>query len=177
MYLVLRTAGDPTAFARAARAAVYSVDAQLPVAQVRTLLQARSEHLSELSFGARLMSAFALLALLLATVGLYGVIAHTVTQRTHEIGVRMALGARRGHVLRLVVGKGIALTAIGLVLGLAGGTVAVRLLGSVLLGTVHNEVLLLVGFSVAVALVALLGSYVPARRATRLDPMIALRRD
>jgi putative ABC transport system permease protein len=175
-YFALRTrGGDPLAHARAAQAAIHSVDPLLPVFAVKTLAGARHERFAGIRIAGQLMASFALLALLLAVVGIYGVIANLVNQRTHEIGVRMALGARGGDVVRLVLRKGLVLTAIGLVIGLALGTAAVKTVASFMLGVFENELVLFVALPPAVAALALLGCWVPARRATRVDPMIALR--
>jgi putative ABC transport system permease protein len=123
------------------------------------------------------MAGFAVLALILAAIGIYGVAATMVVQRTHEIGVRMALGAQRRDVLRLVVGKGLGMTAVGLLIGVALSVGLTRLMENLLADMVDSSTLLFIGFAAAVAFVSLLGSYVPARRAARVDPMIALRHD
>ncbi len=177
MYFVLRTPGEPMATARAAARAIYSVAPDQPVTQVRTLPMVQAERLSGFRIGTGMMGAFAALALLLAVVGIYGVVATLVTQRTHEIGVRMALGARRGDVLRLVLGRGAFLTALGTVLGLAAGVLLVRFLASVLVGAVDNDLIVFVVFTGAVAAIATLGSLVPAWRATKVEPLTALRQD
>jgi len=177
MYLVIRTTGEPLAAARAAARAIYSVDPDQPVTEVRTLAMVQAERLSGMRIGTWMMGAFAVLALLLAAVGIYGVVATLVTQRTHEIGVRMALGAQRGDVLRLVLSRGALLTFIGIVLGLAAGFMLVRFLASVLTGAIDNDASVFVVFTGAVAGIALLGSLIPAWRATKVDPLAALRQD
>jgi len=177
MTFVLRASGDALALVHPAQAAIFAVDPAQPVSEVRSLDMVMAERLSAMRIGSSMMAAFALLALALGAIGIYGVIATLVTQRTHEIGVRMALGAQRGDVLRLVVGKGVVLIAIGLVIGLAGGAAVLRLLASVLTGNVDNDLMVFVVFTVAVAAVALFGTLVPAWRATRVDPLLALRHD
>jgi putative ABC transport system permease protein len=175
-YLVARAA-DPAARARDVLAAVHAVDPLLPATWVRTLVDARAERFSGLRAGAGIMASFALLALVLAVVGIYGVIANLVSQRTHEIGVRMALGAQRRDVLRLVLRRGVALTAAGVAIGVALGWAMVKVFASVLVGLFGGGPALLAIFAAAVVVAALLGCWIPARRATRVDPMIALRAD
>jgi putative ABC transport system permease protein len=178
MFLVLRTEGPPFALARAAQAAVFAVSPSQPVTQVRTMPMVVSERFSANRIASALMIAFALLALVLAAVGVYGVVATLVTQRTHEIGVRMALGAQRHDVIRLVIGKGLLLTSIGIGLGLAGGAALLRLLGSLLPPTMfQGSAWLYLVLPLPVAACAVLGSLMPALRASKLDPLVALRHD
>jgi putative ABC transport system permease protein len=122
-----------------------------------------------------LLALFATLAMLLAAVGIYGMMAYSVSQRTHEIGIRMALGAERRDVLRLVVGHGMVLTLIGMAIGLAGAFGSTRVLSSLLFGVRPTDLVTFAGVSTLLAAVALLASYIPARRATKVDPMVALR--
>jgi putative ABC transport system permease protein len=131
--------------------------------------------ISQERFQALLLGLFAALALILACVGLYGVISYAVAQRTHEIGVRMALGARPGDVLKLVLRQGMWLTIAGLVVGIAIGSVATRVLSDMLFGVTPRDPLTFVGVPALLLLVAFLACYIPARRATRIDPLVALR--
>jgi len=123
------------------------------------------------------LGVFGGLALLLATMGLYGVMSYLVAQRTREVGIRMALGARRTDVFRLVLGNGMRLTTVGVVIGLAGALAVTRLLGSLLYGIRPTDFVTFAGVSLLLAAVAFLASYMPARRATRVDPMVALRHE
>jgi putative ABC transport system permease protein len=176
MTLVVRTKGGPASLASAVRAAVWSVDKDQPLGDVvtmRELIEARGEGGDRLM--GELLGVFAALALILAAVGIYGIIAHAVTQRTHEIGIRMALGAKRGSVLRLVVGEGIRLAALGLLIGLAFASALPRLFAAAFVGFVVHASWVFVMAPALVAVVALLASYIPARRATKVDPIVALR--
>jgi putative ABC transport system permease protein len=178
MTLVVRTKGDPAALASAVRAAVGSVDKDQPLGNVMAmsqLIEARGEAGDRLM--GELLAIFAGLALILAAVGIYGIIAHGVTQRAHEIGIRMALGAERGSVLRLVVGEGMRLAVFGLLIGFAFAYPLPRLFGAAFEGfSVHPSWIFVLAPSL-VAIAALLASYIPARRATKVDPMEALRHE
>jgi putative ABC transport system permease protein len=173
--LVLRTKGDAASVAAAVRQAVWSVDKDQPVSNVRTMDQVFAAAISQERFQTLLLALFAALALVLACVGLYGVIAYAVAQRTHEIGVRMALGAQPFDVLRLVLRQGMLLTIAGLVVGVAAGLVATRVLSEMLFGVTATDPLTFIGVPALLLLVALLACYIPARRATRIDPLVALR--
>jgi len=173
--LVVRTKVDPAVIAGAVRKAVWSVDKDQPVSNVRTLDQVFAAAISQERFQALMLGLFAALALVLACVGLYGVISYSVVQRTHEIGVRMALGAQSVDVLRLVIRQGMLLTIAGLVIGIVAGTFATRVLTDMLFGVTPRDPLTFVGVPVLLLLVAFLACYVPARRATKVDPLEALR--
>ena len=173
--LVLRTKGDAASVAASVRQAVWSVDKDQPISNVQTMDQVFSAAISQERFQALLLGLFAFLALVLACVGLYGVISYSVAQRTHEIGVRMALGARPGDVLKLVLRQGMGLTIVGLVVGIAIGSVATRVLSDMLFGVTARDPLTFVGVPALLLLVAFLACYIPARRATRIDPLVALR--
>ena len=173
--LVVRTKGDAASVAAAVRQAVWAVDKDQPVSNVRTMDQVFAAAVSRERFQMLLLSLFAVLALVLACVGLYGVISYAVAQRTHEIGVRMALGAQPGDVLRLVIRQGMTLTIAGLVFGIAGGLAVTRLMTDLLFGVTPTDSLTFVSVGALLVIVALLACYFPARRATRIDPLIALR--
>jgi putative ABC transport system permease protein len=175
MTVVLRTDGDPRALAAAAGRVVREIDPDQPVAQVRTMEQVLGETVARPRLNLYLLGGFAGVALLLAAIGLYGIVSYSVTQRRHEIGVRVALGAKDGDVLRLIVRQGMGLTALGLLVGLAAALAATRVMRSLLFGVAATDPLTLAGVAAFLAAVALLASWLPARRATRVDPMVALR--
>jgi putative ABC transport system permease protein len=173
--LVARASGDPIALAPAVRAQVRSVDADQPAYDMRTLAQLISDDLSGVEGAARMMFVFGVVALVLSASGIYALMTYSVTQRTHEIGVRMALGARRVDVLRLVVGYALKLAIIGLAIGVPAALALTRALSSVLFGVVRIDTPVFALFTLLLALVAALAAYIPARRATQVDPMDALR--
>jgi predicted permease len=173
--LVIRTAGDPLGLAAAVRGEVWAVDKDQPVSNIQTMEQILSDSLTRERFNMLLLAIFAGVALALAAVGIYGVMSYSVTQRTHEIGVRMALGADSGHVLRLVVGQGLKLVSAGVAIGLAFAFALTRLMESLLFGVSATDPVTFVLISVTLVAVAALASYIPARRATKVDPMVALR--
>jgi predicted permease len=175
MTLVARTASSPSAVASAVRREIASLDKDLPVYNTRTMDQVISDSVAQQRLSTFLLGLFAALALTLTTVGIYGVISYTVAQRTHEIGVRMALGAQARDVLRLVVGQGMVMVLIGVGLGLAAAFGLTRLMSSLLYGVSATDPMIFVIVSLGLSLVALIACYVPARRATRVDPMTALR--
>ena len=174
-YVVLRTAGDPRSLAAAARGVVAALDKDLPVANLRTMDELMTASVAPPRFRTILVSMFAVVGLLLAAIGIYGVMAYAVTERTHELGVRMALGADRGDVLRMVLGEAMRLAAAGVVLGLAGAFAATRLIQSLLFGVTPTDTATFAGIAALLVATALVASYLPARRATRVDPMVALR--
>jgi putative ABC transport system permease protein len=173
--LIVRTKADPAVIAAAVRQAVWKVDKDQPVSNVRTMDQVFAAAISQERFQTLMLGLFAALALVLACVGLYGVISYSVVQRTHEIGVRMALGAQPVDVLRLVIRQGLLLTFAGLGIGMVAGMFATRVLTDMLFGVTPRDPVTFIGVPVLLLLVALLACYVPARRATRIDPLIALR--
>jgi putative ABC transport system permease protein len=175
--LAVRTAGDPMPLAGAVRSAVWSVDPEQPVWKVRTQQSLVEQAKGMPRFLAQLMGGYAALALLLAAVGLYGVTSYAVTQRTREIGLRMALGAEPADVLRIVLRRGFVLASIGLAIGLVGALALGRVIGTLLYATSPADTFTLVSVALLLMLVAGLASYLPARRATRVDPTVALRYD
>lgn len=172
--IVLRTSLAPSAIVPSARAIFRQMDPNIPV-DFSTYAQALGGWISEKRFLLLLAGVFAGAALLLAAVGIYGLIAHSVTQRTQEIGIRMALGAQRGNVLRMIVVEGARLAAIGLAIGIAASFAVTRLISSLLYSVKAYDPLTFVVVAVLLAAVALLASYIPARRAMRVDPIVALR--
>jgi len=175
MMLVIHTIGDPTTIAAAVRSQILTIDKQVPVYEIETMESRLSDSVSARRFNLLLLGVFAFLALTLAAVGVYGVIAYVVEQRTHEIGVRMALGARGNDVLRMLIGQGMGLIAMGVVLGLSGAWALTRVMKSLLFGVSATDPLTFAGTAVVLALVGLFACYIPARRAARIDPMTALR--
>ena len=172
--LIVRTAGN-VPIVDALKHQVRALDPRLALVSIETLLQHMQLPLFPARAAGLLLGVFGVLALTLAVVGLYGVMSYSVTQRTREIGVRMALGANRSDVLRLVVGQGLKLTLAGLGLGVVGAIAVTRVLSSVLYGISPTDPLSFLTVSVALTMVAIVASYVPARWATRVDPMQALR--
>jgi putative ABC transport system permease protein len=175
--LVVRGRGDPALLTGSLREAVRALDSDLPVDKVAPMSEVVAASLAQSRFKAVLLALFAGLALVLAIVGVYGVVSYSVAQRTHEIGIRMALGARRGEVLRLVVRQGMTQVLIGLALGLAGAWFASRFLAGQVYGLSATDPLTFVAVPLGLAAVALVANYLPARRATQVDPLVALRQD
>jgi predicted permease len=173
--VVARTAGDPMSLAPALRRALWTVDSTQPAFDVMTLEAAIHQRTTGLRFISRLMAGFGGLALVLAAVGIYGVVAHQVAQRRHEIGVRMALGASSASVLRQTIGQSARMTLLGIAIGLALGVALARVMESALFGVVAVEPALLAAIAATFAVVALLASLLPARQASRVDPVEALR--
>jgi len=175
--VAVRTAGDPMAVVAGVRAAVRAVDPDQPLSRVRTM-----EDLLESSFGQRklslvLLGVFAGLALLLASIGIYGVMSYSVAQRTREMGIRMALGAQRGGVLKLVVAHGMRLAMAGIVLGAAGSLALTRVLQGQLYAVRPTDPATFTAVATLLAMVALAATLLPALRATRVDPVVALREE
>jgi len=175
--LMIRTAGEPLSMVQHLRDAVRSLDPNQPLANVRTLESELSGLLAQRRFNAVLVGSFAVLALLLAVIGAYGVTAYLVAQRTKEIGVRMALGAEPGRVTRLVVFNGLRVAAVGVVLGVVVAFFAARLATTLLHGVSPHDPLTLIGAPLVLLLVVAVANYVPARRAARVDPLMALRQE
>jgi len=173
--LTVRTAGDPLKLVNLVKQAVWSVNRDQPVSNIRTMEQVLAESVAQPRIFTLLLGVFAALALALASVGIYGVVSYSVSQRTHEVGVRLALGAEQFDVLRLVIGQGMLLTGIGLGIGLAGAMALTRFLSSFLYGVRPTDPITFAAVALVLAVVALLAAYIPARRAMKVDPMVALR--
>ena len=173
--LHVRAAGEPAALVPAVRAALQSLEPNLPVPNLQTMANTLSASLYVSRMGAALVAACGALALLLASIGVYGVMAFSISRRTRELGIRMALGAERREVFSLVIREGMALVAAGIAIGLAGALAGTRTLAAFLYGISARDVATFATVPLVLALVALAACYVPARRAARADPMAALR--
>ena len=176
-YVIIRTRSNAASLAAAIRSEMADLDKEQPIEQIGSMEQTFSDQFAEPRFQSQLMGAFAVLALILAVVGIYGVNAYAVTQRRRELGVRIALGARPSDVLRETLGEGLKLSAIGIALGLAGAYAMSSLFRSVLVGVAGINPVTLLGAAGLLAVVALIACYLPARRATRIDPASALRQE
>ena len=177
MVLLVRSGGDPSALAPAVRREVQTIERNLPLTNARTMEELLNTSLFPARMGAVLLGAFGLLALLLASVGLYGVMAYSVSRRTREIGIRMALGARGGDVLRLVLRESMALVAVGVALGLLAALAATRTLAGFLYGINPADPAAFIAIAILLAVVGLAASLIPARRAAKVDPLVAFRYD
>lgn len=175
MTIMLRTKGDASAVAPAAREVIRNLDPLQPIGEIRTMESLLSTSVARSRFSASLLSVFSVVALIMAAVGIYGVMSYSVLQRTHEIGVRMALGAQRFDVLKLVVKRGVVLALVGIAAGLAASFALTRLIATLLFEVTTTDTLTFAGVSVGLFLVTLFACYLPARRATRVDPLKALR--
>jgi len=175
MNLVIRGTQDPTRLVSAVRSEVRALDSTLPVSNVKTVTQMMNERISPKRLMTYILAVFALCALLLASVGIYGVMSYAVAQRTQEIGIRMALGARAADVMRLVLRNGMTLALTGVVIGLAGAFAVTRLLASMLFQVTATDGATFAGVAASLITVALVACYIPARRATKVDPLVALR--
>jgi len=175
MTVVARTQSDPGAMTQAVKQQIWKVDSQLPVTEVKTMAEVSAASFAARRFNMLLLAIFAGLALTLAAVGIYGVMSYAVTQRTQEIGIRMALGARAPDVLKLILKNGMTLTLLGVVIGVAGAIGLTRLLETLLFGVTPTDKPTFIAVSAVLVLVSLLACYIPARRATKVDPLVALR--
>jgi putative ABC transport system permease protein len=177
MAMYLRTHADPGTLGDAVRREVQSIDPTIPVFEVRTMDEVVAKYLEQRRFALELLGVFAGVALLLASIGIYGVMAYTFSQRTNEIGIRIAMGAQRGDILRIAVGEGALIVAFGLAAGLAGSLVLTRFLQTMLFDVKPTDPITFTGISALLAAAALAACFVPARRATRVDPLVALRHE
>lgn len=177
MYVVVRTTSDPLTQVAAIRAKIWSLDRDLPIANVRTMKQRIDASVALPEFRTVLVTSFAAVALLLVMVGVYGVISYTVSQRSQEIGIRLALGARHDSILRLVVTRGLIITGAGLALGFAGAMALTRLMSDLLFEVSPTDPISFLRAAVLLTAVSLVAAYVTARRATKVDPLVALRSD
>jgi predicted permease len=176
-YLVARTSSEPTAVAGAIVRAIHEVNPTVPLYDIRTMQDRMKDSLARQRFSTIMLGVFALFALILAVVGVYGVMSHLVTQGAHDIGVRMALGAQRRAIVGMVLRQGMELTGAGIVGGLIGAVVLTRVMASLLFGISTTDALTFSAVPVILAGIALLAGYLPARRATQVDPVVALRNE
>ena len=174
-YQVARTATDPAGVANAMVRAIHEVDPTIPVYDIRTMDDRLKDSLARQRFATIMLGSFSVFAMILAIVGVYGVMSHLVTQGTHDIGVRMALGAQRNRIVSMVIRQGMELTAAGVVLGLVGAALMTRVMASLLFGVSATDLATFASVPLTLVVIALVASYVPALRATRVDPVIALR--
>jgi len=175
--LVVRTKGEPGALTPTIRRIIASIDPDQPVSELRTMDEIVDLNVADRQQQMTLLGAFAALALILASIGLYGVLSYAVTQRSREIGLRMALGASASSVIRMIVGRGLALTGIGLAIGLVSAWAATRAMKNLLYGVAATDPLTFGSVAALLALIALIACYAPARRASRVDPIVVLREE
>jgi putative ABC transport system permease protein len=175
MTLAVRTTSDPASVITAVRNEILAVDKDQPVASVRTMNEVISASVAPQRLSTMMLGIFAGVALILAAVGIYGVMAYSVSQRTHEIGIRMALGAQRSDVLRMIIKEGMTLALIGVAIGLLAAFALTRVMSNLLYDVSVTDPVTFIGLSLLLAGVALLACGIPARKATKVDPMVALR--
>ena len=175
MTLIIRTAGDPLTMLPRVRSEVGQMDANMALFDEKTLTEHAGVALFAQRLAVKLLSVFGMLALTLAVIGLYSVMAYSVAQRTHEIGIRIALGARDGDVFRLIIGQGMVLTAVGIIVGLVTSSIVMRFMSGLLFAVTATDPITLILVVLLLGAVALIACYIPARRAAKVDPLVALR--
>ncbi|MGA7622890.1 MAG: FtsX-like permease family protein [Candidatus Acidiferrales bacterium] len=175
--LFLKTSARAATLESAIRSETQSIDPNLPVFEVRTMNEILARSMAERRFARDIIGIFAILALILATIGIYGVMAYAVSQRTHEIGIRIALGAQRADILRMTASEGLTLVAFGLTAGLIGAAILTQFLRTMLYGVNPTDPITFLAVPTLLTAVALLACYLPARRATQVNPLVALRED
>jgi putative ABC transport system permease protein len=173
--VVMRTGAAPLTFASAVREKVAAIDPDLPIYEVKGLDHVITESIVGITYVAAMMAAIGVIALVLASVGVYGVMSYSVSERTHEMGIRMAMGATSNSINRLIVGNGMLLTVIGIAIGLPLAFALARAMSSLLFGVTASDPFSFIGLPLILAAVAAVASYLPARRAMRVDPLTALR--
>jgi putative ABC transport system permease protein len=173
----LRSQGDVQYLGEAVRKEVENLDPNVPVHSISTMNQIIARSLADRRFALELLGIFAAVALLLAAIGIYGVMAYSFSQRTHEVGIRIALGAQRADILRMALSEGLQIIAIGLATGVAGAAIMTRLFRSMLFGVAPSDPITFVSAAAILAAVALAACYIPAQRATQVDPLTALREE
>jgi putative ABC transport system permease protein len=175
MTIIVKNNSDPSNMVTAVRQKILDIDQNQPIYSIQTMEEIKSQSIASERLNLTLLSIFAGVALILALVGVYGVMSYAVTQRTHEIGIRMALGAQTGNVMKMVIGNGMKMALIGIVVGLGGAFALTRVMQNLLFGVSATDLLTFVAVPLILVAVALLACFVPALRATKVDPMIALR--
>lgn len=175
--LVIRTTNNPASLAAAVRKEVTEIDPHQPVASIKTMEQWVSESVAEPRFRTLLLGLFSAVALLLSVVGIYGVLSYAVSQSTHDLGIRMALGARSADVLGMVIRQGMKLTLLGVAIGLGAAFALTRVMRDLLFGVQPTDAITFAAIALMLIIIALLACYIPARRAARVDPMVALRHE
>jgi len=175
MTLAVRTQGDPASLAPGVRNVIHQLDAEQPIGEVRTMENLMARSIAKSRFNATLLAVFSLVALVMAAVGIYGVISYSVQQRTHEIGVRIALGAQQADVLKLIVKQGIVLALIGVAAGVAASLGLTRVIASLLFDVTATDVGTFAAVAAGLFVITLIACYIPARRATKVNPLVALR--
>jgi putative ABC transport system permease protein len=175
MSIVIRTNGDPSSLSSMARSQVHSVDPNIPVTNIRTMDEIFSASIEQQRFAMLLVGLFGAVALALAAIGIYGVMSYSVLQRTHEIGVRMALGAQRTDVLKLILVQGVFISFLGVIVGLAASFALTRVMSTLLFGITPTDTMVFATVAFGIFAIGIVATYMPAWRATKVDPLLALR--